>query len=477
MMCIGDAFLRNCSLHRFIAEYSLKCLEPQPSQIRHSAFGSRGWHGHGPTGTANFDLTKDPGAEKRTVVCFMELLKHAMPGEHLGIAYNTVQIQEGRECFHQSTLTVTAEDEDGGVRMHGVDASSGALWKGRRCPQIMPRPVYFLQTLTSNKLLQTWAPADTKKGATSPDGEWFVSYNGEDWSTFFGNVSDLFTAALHATDGRMQISWTSRKLNFADELGSMQSLTEAFPARLCWKTSQAKSMLLLMHTVASEFGPCLPTATATAAAAEEKALAAAMQDQAAMVLDGLPHSLLLCAEEEAKKKEEAEKARAKATQAFALAAQSLGSQAGLLTGNPAVMRAFARVLAATLGWHPLRRTMVTSNQSVPAQLGIQYADALLQVYRSCSEDGTQDLQHRDAPVGRGGPEQTEGSGPGVMFHGRLSAKLVLPRGPSFTAGTSAPEFVPGRVIGPVMVADCELDGTIFVHTDVVSVICGQQRQM
>ena len=48
--------------------------------------------------------------------------------------------------------------------------------------------------------------------ALGQDGEWFVSYDDEDWSTFFGNVSDLFTAALHATkdpDGRMQISWVA----------------------------------------------------------------------------------------------------------------------------------------------------------------------------------------------------------------------------------------------------------------------------
>ncbi|CAE7217257.1 unnamed protein product [Symbiodinium sp. CCMP2592] len=64
-----------------------------------------------------FDLRKNPGEEKRTVFGFMERLKEAKPHKNtpqqLGIAYNTVEIQESRECFHQSTLTVTAEDKDG----------------------------------------------------------------------------------------------------------------------------------------------------------------------------------------------------------------------------------------------------------------------------------------------------------------------------------------------------------------------------
>ncbi|CAE7217242.1 unnamed protein product [Symbiodinium sp. CCMP2592] len=63
-----------------------------------------------------FDLTKNPGEEKRTVLGFMERLKEAKPGSNapqLGIAYHTAIIQQGNKSFHQSTLTVTAKDKDG----------------------------------------------------------------------------------------------------------------------------------------------------------------------------------------------------------------------------------------------------------------------------------------------------------------------------------------------------------------------------
>ncbi|CAE7939256.1 HERC1 [Symbiodinium sp. KB8] len=46
--------------------------------------------------------------------------------------------------------------------------------------------------------------------ALGPDGEWFIML--EDAETFFGNTSDLFAAALHATkdsDGKMQVSWVA----------------------------------------------------------------------------------------------------------------------------------------------------------------------------------------------------------------------------------------------------------------------------
>ncbi|CAE7369424.1 HERC1 [Symbiodinium sp. CCMP2592] len=48
--------------------------------------------------------------------------------------------------------------------------------------------------------------------ALGPDGEWFILLDDQDRSTFFGNSSDLFAAALHAAkdaDGKMQISWVA----------------------------------------------------------------------------------------------------------------------------------------------------------------------------------------------------------------------------------------------------------------------------
>ncbi|CAE7766685.1 unnamed protein product [Symbiodinium sp. CCMP2592] len=64
-----------------------------------------------------FDLTKNPGQEKNVVVGFMQRLKHAQHGNnslhHLGICYNTVEVKQGDDNCHQSTLTITAEDRDG----------------------------------------------------------------------------------------------------------------------------------------------------------------------------------------------------------------------------------------------------------------------------------------------------------------------------------------------------------------------------
>ena len=62
------------------------------------------------------------------------------------------------------------------------------------------------------KVIQEREEDDVRLVALGPQGEWFISFEDEDWSTFFGNTSHVFAAAVRATqdnDGKMQISWVA----------------------------------------------------------------------------------------------------------------------------------------------------------------------------------------------------------------------------------------------------------------------------